>query len=93
MQIFFNSLTYVNAKFSTSTFIYGTPLGTLLLCLLNIRLIIRPSFKENKTFSVIIISSFKEIRLFCLIMILSFKENITFCLILILSFKNIILFV
>ena len=48
---------------------------------------IRLSFKENKTFSVIMILSFKEIRLFCLIIILSFKENKTFCLIITLSFR------
>ena len=35
---------------------------------------IRLSFKENKTFSFIIMLSFKDLRLFCLIIILSFKE-------------------
>ena len=50
---------------------------------------VRLYFKENKTFSVIIISPFKEISLFCLIIILSFKENKTLRLIIIPSFKKI----
>ena len=35
---------------------------------------IRLSFKENKTFSLIIIFSFKENKTFCLFVILSFKN-------------------